>query len=85
MEIKKSSDISKVGDSIGPYSELFPKLQERIEENVTKFTQVIFDVLRYLPSLTDFVDKWERNYKRFEVVFPPGVLIHEITIPRSFC
>lgn len=74
--IQKTANIAKLNhsDLTNSYSNIFDVFQTQSANDFDIANNFILNFLKQIPSFSEFIDKSNKNYKDFEVIFPKGVL-----------
>lgn len=74
--IQKTANIAKLNhsDLTNSYSNIFDVFKTQSANDFDIANNFVLNFLKQIPSFSEFIDKSNKNYKDFEVIFPKGVL-----------
>lgn len=74
--IQKTANVAKLNhsDLTKTYSNIFENFKIKTTNDFDTANNLVLNFLKQIPSFADFLDKSNKNYKDFEVVFPKGIL-----------
>ena len=74
--IQKTANIAKLNhsDLTNSYSNIFDVFKAQSANDFDIANNFVLNFLKQIPSFSEFIDKSNKNYKDFEVIFPKGVL-----------
>ena len=74
--IQKTANVAKLNhsDLTNVYSNIFEDFKTKTTNDFDTANNFVLNFLKQIPSFSEFIDKSNKNYKDFEVVFPKGIL-----------
>lgn len=74
--IQKTSNIAKLNhsDLTNSYPNIFDVFKTQTANDFDIANNFVLNFLKQIPSFSEFINKSNKNYKDFEVIFPKGIL-----------